>query len=259
MFLGLAGLGFSGVEYPDACQLLGRKPSNGTLTNFAWPNTAASGWNWVPELGRWGVACDGNNDEITFGDVLNLAGVVSLACWVYPRALTGDQKYFGRTVSSFTAPYIQYSLGLNNGGLRLDYWDGAANRFIAQSAVTLTQDKWNHICGVITPGSQRLYVNGTLSNSATNANAVAASTASTMQFRMGRYLNTLNYVNAIVGDVVVAQDAWSVSQIQQLADPSNTMLAGLLLPPRRRVFAVGGGAPPAPTGNPWYAYAQMGV
>jgi hypothetical protein len=37
----------------------------------------------------------------------------------------------------------------------------------------------------------------------------------------------------------------SPAEIQQLADPSNVMLSGLILPPRRKLWAVSGGAPPA--------------
>jgi hypothetical protein len=50
------------------------------------------------------------------------------------------------------------------------------------------------------------------------------------------------------GDILIYNRALSPAEIQQLADPSNVMLSGLILPPRRRLWAVsGGGAPVAKT------------
>ena len=60
-------------------------------------------------------------------------------------------------------------------------------------------------------------------------------------------LNSSEYSVAYAGtgcsDFVLYDRALSTAEIQQLADPSNTMLSGLILPPRRMVWpvAVAGG------------------
>jgi len=41
-----------------------------------------------------------------------------------------------------------------------------------------------------------------------------------------------------VADPIVSSSIYSLSEIQQLADPSNVMLSGLVLPPRRRLWGI---------------------
>jgi len=54
-------------------------------------------------------------------------------------------------------------------------------------------------------------------------------------------------LSASLADPLIYNRVLSPSEIQQLADPSNVMLSGLILPPKRRLWAVtgGGGGPPA--------------
>jgi len=45
-----------------------------------------------------------------------------------------------------------------------------------------------------------------------------------------------------ISDPFIHNRALSPAEIQQLADPSNVMLSGLILSPKRRIFSVAGGA-----------------
>jgi hypothetical protein len=95
---------------------------------------------------------------------------------------------------------------------------------------------------VVCPGDNNayLYVDGVLNQSWAYTDSI--SNVSTTGPVIGPF-------QCAVGDVLLYKRALSVGEIQELHDPSNAMLSGLILPPRRRLWAVSGGAPPVTTRN----------
>ena len=99
-----------------------------------------------------------------------------------------------------------------------------------------------HLCGVAQTTTVRdLYVNGQYVASNSRTHTVANTTLD-----LGRYGDsTPNYFDCSVGDPMLHNRALTIPEIQQLADPSNVMLSGLINPPRRKWWPVVSGAAPS--------------
>jgi hypothetical protein len=95
---------------------------------------------------------------------------------------------------------------------------------------------WNHIAIRYDGATPALFVNGVQSDTATIGADPAASSQIVAVGRAGNYNGI--YLTGSVSDFLCHRRALSPSEIQQLADPSNVMLSGLIVPPRRVLWPV---------------------
>ncbi|MCH8219699.1 MAG: LamG domain-containing protein, partial [Planctomycetes bacterium] len=103
--------------------------NDGTLT----------GAQWVPGQLGGALAFDGD-DWVDFGDVLNIADTISIACWVNPAGLSGDNGWVARwDVYAFKSSGT--SLRFTTPGI-LDYTAGNT---------TLVAGEWQHVAVTFVP------------------------------------------------------------------------------------------------------------
>ena len=200
-----AGLGrcHNSLRYQDSSPY-GR---HGTLVNME-PATA---WQFSTELGRWVVYLDGLNS----GDYLSLPGLAngtySVAFWGHNTATETYSYLFDARVSGGTG-WCYVTNG--NGAIVIPAGDG-----------------------------QIRYVNGVPSStdSATLAHyAVTGITlnATTLIFGAENSLRADQRYKGTIADITIWNRVLSTAEIQQLADPSNVMLSGLILPPKRKYYGI---------------------
>ena len=235
VFLGLGGGGCAkSLRYHDASG----NGNHGTLTGMAPPTD----WVWIPELGRFGISGFSSTAYINFTSPtlidLPASGNFSVSFWrrdassLYNACLLGwggtdDLLIYG---SSAATDMVRYFWRDASGSSA--YLGGDFNSF------------WHHYA-LVSYGltNTQIFMDG-VSLATSTANRSGAGPFTSLHIGNWADDTTQDAAYSTISDLVLHNRALSAAEIQQLADPSNVMLSGLVLPPRRRLFAVTG-APPA--------------
>ena len=205
--------------------------NHGVLTNM----DPVTDWVWVPELGRWAVDFDGVGDKVT----CPAAGVpigdtpFTLSSWCYLR-VNGRFLGFGDGTWGTNLLFV-------NPKVYLQHRTSTGVERYANSVL----NSWHHVAGTYDGTNYSVAIDGAGTG---NTATYGASNLVDKEIRVGW---GFSQGNVIIADTLLYDRALPPAEIQQLADPSNVMLSGLILPPRRRLFASAGGAPAvnAPTGH----------
>jgi hypothetical protein len=227
VFAGLGG-GASTSLYADASGY----GNNGTLTNME----PASDWVWVPELGRWATNSATSSEYIAHTSRIGADAswsLVSIAGWIKPS-------------NRIAGHYVVVQVSGNGPSLWID--DGPTLQFRSTGLfgrshgplAAFTNGKWSHVVFTYSKPSYNFFFDGVNVSSGTvvGDNSVQPYSADWKSCYAG--------ASADFADVCMWHRALSASEIQQLADPSNVMLSGLIRPPVRRWWpAVSGGTPAA--------------
>jgi hypothetical protein len=232
VFAGLGG-GASTLQYADASV----HGTHGTLTGYTVAGqTPTEMWYFSPILARMALKAGGAGDTsvATSLNISTLGAEFSISGWFLTRAASYDSQSVLTTPATAT-----YSvLGLKSGPTTYARFQKQVSWSVVEliGGTAITAGTWRHLCGVSdASGVCRLYLNGIEdADTQTKAGAVngVISLATGAKYRGAEY-----------ADILVHNRTLSPAEIQQLADPSNVMLSGLILPPRRTVWpaAVAGG------------------
>lgn len=209
-----AGLGrhANSTHYHDS-SLYG---NHGTLIYVDVPATATAGWVWDSFLRRWATHFNGSFGYVSASP--KCASGLTQVVWCNLHATGSYPAMF--TLDAYAADLRFYASGTT-----------AQYENISGSAVSL--NTWHCYAGTAAPVTKTgtLYQDGRFQNSGTV----------TSDHTTGIYLGKRsdgNYMNGLVSDPLLFNRVLSSSEISVLADPSNTMLSGLILPPKRRLFIV---------------------
>jgi len=242
VFAGLGG-GASTNLYADASGY----GNNGTLTAM----DASTDWLWDSTLGRWCTDFDGSNDIIRFPQ-LALQPPISFHAWINLAAVNRYGAVTATGNMGATANNGAMLQARATGAIGVGYGSGATEapnvRRLLYSANTLyAAGEWVPVCGIIHAlgNSMSLYVRG-VNVSGTYSGDYAGAIGYDGQ--PGKLMEGNNaFVIGKLSDPLIYSRALSAAEIAQLADPSNVMLSGLILPPKRRIWAAVTAAPPAET------------
>ena len=231
VFAGLGG-GASTLMLADASGY----GNHGTLTNMDPPTD----WVWVPELNRWGV--DIAQTGTTSPQHCKLAFVPTISQTIFSIAFWSRQAG-GESVRDAFVLSNGYNLNYN-GCFRCDnnytnrWYLGCKNTTQFQLVGGGARTGLHHWCVVREGTSCTLYRDGVVDVSLTGGTAEdfgwgystspiigAATTAA----------NTRQYGGGLT-DFLIYDHALVVPKIQQLADPSNTLLSGAIENPRRKIL-----------------------
>lgn len=234
-----AGLGFRGSDktthYHDS-SLYG---NHGTLNGFA-----SSDWIFDGELGRFVYNLDGNDNYIHLvGSSISLSTLSSFtaAVWLYQRTTPGEPNSYENAIF-YKENEFALTLDCSGESNQREFWlrDASSWSKVGNVQSTGTLLAWQHLAVTFDGTSACGYVNGVLTLGPTGD----AKQNTTGNLRIGYDYTTNDYTDGLVSDPCVWNRALSQAEIQALADPSNVMLSGLILPPRRVLWpvAVGGGS-----------------
>lgn len=211
--------------------------NHGTLANME----PATDWVWSNELWRFALSTDSSDGPIEHVVVphstsLNIASAITLSMWVnavdYGSHPNGLGRLFqkGPTAGAFMLLLNKDypGLGTNN----FVFYDGG--EFVSASNGCVSLATWQNLAVANTGSSVSFYVNGVLINTASGTFTLSTTTESLILFS-----NSLGlYFKGKSSDPLIHNRALTASEIQKIADPSNVMLSGLLLPPRRKWWPV---------------------
>jgi hypothetical protein len=178
------------------------------------------------------------NDHMDGGN-LNLAtngsgGQATVALWVKPESLSGDDRLFGQlSGSTGQAGAVHF---LANGSPEI--WNGSAWQLVPSSTGAATVGTWKHLAFVWTNNSMQFYING----------APTGSVTSNFDFGSGngnfglaaKFINTFGTsFDGVIDDVGIWNEALTGAQVAQLAagnsplppppapEPGSLLLLGL--------------------------------
>lgn len=225
VFAGLGG-GHGSVVMRDSSP---GKKNDGTLTNM----DPATDWQWSEELGRRVLGGFDSAAHVLLPAALGTKGTTKFcwAGWLYYAGVDGH--LYDETASG-------------NNGVDV-YLDGGKIKFrigafldaiIPEYLLPGGSVGWHHVgCTWGADSTGRVWLDG-----AVVAENAGQSTPLTMSMPAPKIGNQANDADPLDGgsrlaDILIAHGVvWGEPEIQQLADPSNVMLSGLILPPRRRVW-----------------------
>lgn len=197
---------------------------HGTLLNME-----ATDWVWDTTLNRWRTDFGGTNEcaSIPFEAIPQ---PFSVAAWVYVDA-TGTSRY-AVSLNNPASGNDQYYLGYRS-GLGFGFWQRTDATFYGSYGADISG--LHHVVGVAnSPASRIAWVDGV--EQAEETTSRVHTTISTLDIgRLGD--STPSYSIQNTADVCVWRRRLSASEIQQLANPFNVMLSGLIVPPKRKFYS----------------------
>jgi hypothetical protein len=228
-----AGLGQRGPDRTSHYQDSSLYGISGRLVNL----DAVTDTLWEPSLGRWLMSptADGEYIEIPTTSPVCAVGLSwTLAAWVKPVTLQTSAGIWSqwqatnnyRAYSWYTSSAGDMRLYLSTDGVTTSTKTLAANGSLANGVLA-------HIAITFDNGVATAFVNGVASASQTYAFSSVFPGVGTSKIA-GSYATTRTIGR--IGDTLGWLRPLSLPEIEELADPSNTMLGGLLLNPRRVMF-----------------------
>lgn len=205
--------------------------------------TPATDWVWDSYLNRFAVSLDGTAKRITFpGTDANKPTVeCTLSIWVNFIALTTSLRFLmiNRTGDSeASGPTLFWNAS------KAQFWANNVSNTTWETQLTADANAvagiWYHVAGTYAPGSQILYING-VAQADTEADTNNLVYVADRSWHLGAQTTGAGGPNALISDPLIFSRALSPSEIQRYADPSNVMLSGLILPPRRKLWGVPSG------------------
>lgn len=224
VFAGLGG-GASTLQMTDASGY----GNNGTLTKM----TPPIDWVWVPELGRWGVNFDSDSAPLTAsGSVFALSGNFCISYWLSTRVANQTDAVIGTLVGagSYGAFVYAGAAALFIGGTT------AANLCLASSDHAHGQFVHVAINYYALLASADFFYDGAFVNS--EGHTAGSIGGGPTLLAIGSKPGGSYFLHGTVSDLLIHSRALSPSEIAILANPSDPMLGGLVLPPRRKLWAV---------------------
>jgi len=235
----LGGVRWPGSRrYDDASGL----HNHGTCTNMDFPPTSTSGWAWSGELGRAVTSYLAASSTHVAATASNVPDAISISVWINSKAVNVWEGFFCASKNGMND--IDHGFNVNRYSASADI--GFDARGGGGIYVGFMPTGWFHLAGVASTAGVAVYINGV-------KRGEGGSRTGPFQLERiavgSRYVGAYNYFcTAQIADPMIWSRVLSPAEICALADPAATMFGGLLLPPRRVLFAG--------TGVPW-VYSRM--
>jgi len=219
------------------------RDNHGTLTGM----DPATDWVWAADLGRRALDFDGSNDYVYTDQIFNIiAGDWTFSAWIHASSSMAQYDCaFGNCDAGGTG----YRLWTRDAANYKWYWEtnGSANNVVSLAAIDTTAP--HHVCCRVQDAGNviDLYVDAVLQNTKASANVTIGVGAT---FLIANHTSSSRYFPMQCSDMCVHNRLLAPSEIAALADPSNVMLGGAIVGPRRRWIVVGAGGAPPPSGIP---------
>lgn len=262
---------------------LGNAPQSNYYTDSSYYNRYAAltnmdfstDWSWSNYLNRWSVDFEPTNDYIRYsGTPIPTTGSTfpwTVSFWIYQRTwpthdsgVDGKYMYFMYHSDGYT--YLTniwtshtlvddtthtYSLNFNSGG-RYPFADSDDTRTLNRWVhVAWTYDGSTHYTGlnVYKNGVGLVLTSPTITDPmATNNTGYLVIGGRTELFAADPLTRMLD---GKIADILIYNRVLSLGEIRKLGDPANTMLSGMIVPPKRKLWYVR--SVPALTAKRFYA------
>jgi len=146
--------------------------NNGTLENGAAFTVGAVGQ---------AFSFDGVNDHVRVPDAsdLRFTSAMTAEAWVFPTSIGSDQHIFSKWDIVGGINQRSYALAISSAGYAyiIGSPNGTATGYtVVYSSATVPINQWTHIAGTYDGSNLKIYINGTLDNSASYSGGIFAGT-----------------------------------------------------------------------------------
>ena len=188
---------------------------DGTPTNGA-------AWTSESKVGNYAFQFDGIDDYISIPDNqdLDINGTLSLAAWIYPAVIAGDNRGIINKGQARGTQNQDYRITLNDKG-HIEFvcgrgTPGGTEAGAVTGTVIINPAEWTHVAATYEAGIVRIYVNGILDTEGTGFVA----TPNDMPLAIGAEFDSLtatkNWFNGRIDDVRVYNNVLSDTEILEL-------------------------------------------
>jgi hypothetical protein len=194
--------------------------NDGTLSGFANPATAVSGWT-PSKLGK-GLSFDGVNDYVSINDLVAYARLSphTYCAWVKVLGSPGSASGYGWIINNGssnngTSLVVYTESDVSN---RVAFFSFGGNE-VAFSSSVFNWNTWKNICAVYDSSNNvTFYINGVVAGvSAASASSWSALNANP---RIGSWYNDAHLFNGIIDDVHIYNGALTAGEVRKLfVDP----------------------------------------
>jgi len=241
----LAGLGrFPGSTHYQDSSLYG---NHGSITGAP---TLPGNWRFIADLNRWAYYTTRDNDSIVvpYNPSLYDANAMAVACWLKPddTNFSGGAGYI-LSQWDFAANKRMWTVGLTaasparfNAGASTDGTAGAGKSTFVNTTVPLTTG-WQHLAVNIRGRRYYdFYINGIFRETLDLTTFVFVDQGAVFHTALIDGLANRGPKAEMADILWRVGSLFSPAEINQLANPSNVMLSGLIEAPRRKLFVVPG-------------------
>lgn len=185
-----------------------------------------------PYKNNYSLLLDGNGDYLRTGftTVADLPADYTIECWIYPRALTGNNMIVDTYVAGDAGAYQLY---WRSTGSSLAIWSATDGHFLQDpSSSTIAVNNWYHIAITRSGTTARMFIDGALVDTGTHS----ANMTHGNSLAIGTQLNNLNnYWDGLISNVrIVNGTAVYTSAFTPPTEPleaiANTSFLGCHLP-----------------------------
>ena len=148
--------------------------NHGTISGATWATGESDGYQSSLVRSNTPMVFDGSDDYVQI--MSNGKGTFSnqsftISAWIKPNAVSSDKVIFSYDHTSHTDPhYAMHLRTMSSGRVTLDYNNGSGSGASTTSGNSaITAGVWQHICATYTSGTQKVYVNGSVVASGTDA------------------------------------------------------------------------------------------
>ena len=210
---------YAGQAQTDGAQPYWRLGETSGTTFASTVGTFNGTWSGSPTLGATGALTGDSNKAATlngtsqYGTVANASALsktnnFSLELWVKRSKNAASQAVAGKPLTA-TTKSENYALWFDTANkIRFEVGNGTTSKTVTSAAALDTN--WHHVVATFASGALKIYVDGTLSASATATFTTAATNSST--FDVGRS-GTTNYYGGSIDEIAVYATALSATQI----------------------------------------------
>jgi len=181
-------------------------PHNGTISGSIWSD------------GKTGNALtfDGTDDQVSFGDVLDMGtGNRSISLW-FKTAQTGTNKCL--LSKGYSCTGNQHAIYLYNGNL-LCLIDVSGTDRIVNSGLAVNDGNWHHaVVTIDRNASMKLYLDGALKATTDISMEAAVNAQNSYSFYLGRSNIAGQYFQGSIDDVKIYEKALNATEVNNLYD-----------------------------------------
>ncbi len=221
--------------------------NDGTLGEFAWPNTPASGWRWNSWLNRFTIAFDGSDDGILFPTNPSFDTTIwTIAAWVKATAITSPTQFVTTRGTS------GFDLEIEGDGRVSINFALESMWHTAYGPISLSAGKWYHICGSYSGSELICYIDGRPGiPTVYSGNPVVGDNV-----ELGKRVTGAYPLGGHVADFILYNRALSPGEVESKADPVWTIDYGGMIFAERRWWPVLGPTGPGPSFKAAWAIRQ---
>ncbi len=168
------------------------------------------GATWTKGSYGYGLYFDGTDDYVDCGNdsSLDITDEITIELWI--NSDTEKSLIIGKGGNYWTAKYTIYYI--SQGAFEFSiYTDETGHSRLGDGVPSVSPNVWHHIVGTYTNGSQKIYIDGVMTNEKTATGSIETN-SSDIYIAQG-YIDEWVYFNGTIDEVRIYDRAWTADEV----------------------------------------------